>query len=272
MKIYKIFPSLILAVVVSLFLFSKTVSALPSYMNDRPLDGIDLSELGDVFYDIGADSYGDDPYDTQSSAAIFRNTASAGSIASFIITLAGDPNGNTAGIYKYDDGSSPQFVPIFSGTQNSDAPEQATLAFYANGDVEVYGPSSALTVIEGYYTDFGNVFGFYLYYTNPNDFNDTRTFYSQDILNPDENPQALIYQGNNTDSLTLPGLNGGTFTDNEWIIAFEGDEYATSDKNFNDFVFMVESIEPVPEPSTFLLLILGFFGLCGIGFGKKIKK
>ena len=60
----------------------------------------------------------------------------------FIITLANDPSANTAGIYKYNDDPTTQLIPIFSGTQNSDAPENTTVAFYANGDVEVYGPPS----------------------------------------------------------------------------------------------------------------------------------
>jgi len=48
------------------------------------------------------------------------------------------------------------------------------------------------------------------------------------------------------------------FTDDEYIVAFEDWLYEYgSDKDFSDMVVMVESVQPVPEPATALLMGIG---------------
>ena len=126
------------------------------------------------------------------------------------------------------------------------------------GNIEVDGTPVA--------SGFGPIFGFYL------ERGDT-TFYSLDVLNPNGNPQAVIYQGDDSTQIQIGDLAQGTFLGNEFIVAFEDLVYAGSDKDFQDLVVIVESLlpetgdepgpVPVPEPSTILTWI-GIIGALGL--------
>ena len=129
----------------------------------------------------------------------------------------------------------------------------------ANGDIKVNGTSVA--------SGFGSSFGFYLgiYGSKgeygPGDGNSTTldyVVYSEDDLNPNGDAHALVYQGDDSTVLQLPGYMPGIFTDDEYIVAFEDWLYEYgSDKDFSDMVVMVESVQPVPEPATALLMGIG---------------
>lgn len=208
--------------------------------------------LQDLFNSItvsgGIDAENDTGYET------FTNTATGSSIGSFMFEVAGFAPKNKFGIYSLTTGAMAQ---LFGGV--NDAGDRVTVDFNADNSVTVSTkgktPGYVSATIDQEIANFGNLFGFYL--TN----GDGETFYSQKSKNGGYQ-QAAIYRGDNTTNLKLPGKAAGTFTDNEFIIAFE-DLWlgGSTDKDYNDLVVMMESIEPysdVPEPST--LLGLGVLG------------
>lgn len=114
----------------------------------------------------------------------------------------------------------------------------------------------------------GDSFGF-AYAKNTNiDVNGipTELYYTEDDKNPGNNPLALTYNLNNGDELTLANGSSFTATDDDWIIAFEANsEY----KDFDEGVFLIEDISPVPEPTTLALFGVGLLGIAGISRRKN---
>ncbi|WP_017715899.1 DUF4114 domain-containing protein [Kamptonema formosum] len=198
-----------------------------------------------------------DTVNDQTGFQLFTNTASGGSVASFMFEIAGFAPANKFGIYNAN-GVKAQ---LFGGA--NDVSDQSFISFN-NGDVAVstigWAPGNAPPPSAALYQGFGNVFGFYLENGNG------ETFYSEASRNQDGYQQSVIYQGNNQTQLQIPGKSAGTFTENEFIIAFEDLTRAGStDHDFNDMVVMVESVKPVPEPATLagLGLVAGALGLKG---------
>ncbi|MDJ1181755.1 PEP-CTERM sorting domain-containing protein [Roseofilum casamattae] len=185
----------------------------------------------------------------------FTNTATGNATGSFMFEVAGFAPHNQFGIYN----SAGDQIRLFDGV--NDEGDSTFVTFLAGGKVsritQQFAPDADdATPVFDTFEDFGNEFGFYL--TNKKG----ETFYTQSAKNDGGYQQAAVYQGDNETVMELPGKAPGTFTDNEFIIAFE-DLFrgGNSDSDFNDLVVMMESIEPVddiPEPS--MLLGLGILG------------
>jgi hypothetical protein len=113
-------------------------------------------------------------------------------------------------------------------------------------------------------TDFaGSYFGYYL---DAQACQNGGFWYSDTSLNSDGMDHMYAYQGEG-DTVRLPGGTEGPWTDTEYVLAWEDLVINGGDEDYNDFVVMVESVEPIPVPGA---LLLGLLGLTAAGV--KLRK
>jgi len=108
-----------------------------------------------------------------------------------------------------------------------------------------------------------NLFGYYIQFGNT-------IYYSDPLLN-NGSPHMVAIGGDGSTTLCITSQSQcGLFQPGEFILAWEDGVWGQSDLDYNDFVVMVESVHPVPEPAT-----LGMFGLgvlligAAVGFNRR---
>jgi hypothetical protein len=169
-----------------------------------------------------------------------------------IIEIAGQAGSNTFGIY--DSTNSSISIELFDGAAS--AGSQVVMSIKNDGSVEINLTATG-TVFAG------NSFGFYMDTING-------TFYSDTSLNGDLFDHMLAYQGTG-DEITVGNNAPGVWSANEYILAWEDLPVGSSDKDYNDMVLIVESVNPavVPVPAAVWLFGSGLLGLVGVARRKK---
>ncbi|MBN1359458.1 MAG: hypothetical protein JW993_02650 [Sedimentisphaerales bacterium] len=218
------------------------VLAAPAYFGDggtnlqAVLDGI--TQGGPSSIDVTTDALAD-PVDSYWSIG-----GSGGSFATVVkqYTVSAIPFG------VYDAANPANKVQLFSGSEA--AGSSTIVSILLDGSVYLGSPG----VDQG--VDFGgNLFGFYY---------GTDTWYSDTGLNGDGADHMYAYQGVG-DTIQIGGYAPGVWGPGEYALAWETKAYpwSGSEPDFDDFVAMVESVNPVvPTPGAVLLAGLGT-GLVG---------
>jgi len=175
-----------------------------------------------------------------------------------VLELAGNAQSNTFGLYDLNDPS--RRLTIFEGNDGASAEATLRLRRLANGTwrasvLEFNNPDdpSGWTTLNGLTT---SAFGFYLG-TAANG-----TFFSQTGRNADGVDHLYAYQGSGQAFLGGP-LEGELFTAQDYILAWE-DLMGGGDRDFQDFVVVVQDIRPVPLPPALLLLASSLIGFAGV--------
>ncbi|MFP4123489.1 PEP-CTERM sorting domain-containing protein [Coleofasciculus sp.] len=233
--------------------------ALADPLNDRPVSPLGDNGTEDTLQEV-LDSITEsgkiDAVNDQKPFALFKNTSGSGLKGTLVAEIAGFDDINVFGLYSADDITNK--APIFQGSNKPF--DRVSLDFYNDGTVKMTGATDPIG------TGFNGAFGFYL--DTPNDI-----FYTEDSHNKNNDPQALVYQGDNDTVLQIGNFQAGKFVDTEFIVAFEDKPFSSADKDFNDMVVHVAGVEPVPEPMTILgsTLALGFGGLFKRQMSKRQK-
>lgn len=183
--------------------------------------------------------------------AAWTTVGSIGQI-DIVLELAGNASTNVFGVYDLNDPNAR--LSIFDGADTVGDQAVLRLRQTVNGwRVSVQELGSSTWTHQFIST---SAFGFYLSVQGEG------TFYSQGSRNADGVDHLYAYQGTGTPFLTGP-LAGEFFSREDYILAWE-DLRGGGDRDYQDFVAVVQDIKPVPLPPAVLLLISGLVGLAGV--------
>ena len=191
------------------------------------------------------------------SDAAWSTVGSVGAI-DIVLELAGNAQSNTFGLYDLNNPS--RRLTIFEGNDGASAEATLRLRQMADGTwrasvLEFNNPddSPTWTNLNGLTT---SAFGFYLGTAAQG------TFFSETGRNTDSVDHMYAYRGNGAAFIGGP-LNGSLFTAQDYILAWE-DLLGGGDRDYQDFVVVVQDIRPVPLPPAVWLLASSLIGLAGV--------
>ncbi len=196
------------------------------------------------------------PYTQQVVPSAFWSMGATGASENkIVLEIAGNANNNSFGIF--DPSNPSNYLQLFSGPAG--AGWHTTLINLGNGNYTAAYFNASGNFMGQTSAHFGvtNLFGYYLSTDNgaPTFFSDAKMNQPGGNTYPNGMPHMVAYEGNNKTTLKT-GNTSGTFLSNEWLLAWEDQAFGNSDLDYNDFIVLVESVHPVPEPA-----VLGMFGL-----------
>jgi hypothetical protein len=168
--------------------------------------------------------------------------------------LSAFSNQNSFGIFDINNPSTQ--LTIFSGANGA-----GTFGFLFNPVGDTYCTATFATMGSPTCAAFaGDHFGFFLSTPTGN------TYFSQSSLNADGIDHMVSYQG----GAGRGTIDGNPWLANEFILGWE-DLFGGGDRDYDDFVVMVESVVSVPEPSGLVTLGLGLFALGFLTRRRKVR-
>lgn len=186
-----------------------------------------------------------DPNSEYVTSAGWETGALFASGTAIVIEIAGNKNSNSFGMYDLNDPGNR--LEIFSGADTGGSGSLRFVVSFIDGVYQINFDGSTAVAL-------GSSFGFYL--SGPGG-----EFYSDATRNPNGDTQMVAFQGDGERQADFFGTGSKTWLSNEWILAWEDLAYGGSDKDFNDFVVMIESVIPVPAPAPLGLLGIGLIGI-----------